>query len=285
MTASARLAVTSAPGGRWSPRSRPGSRRARTAAFPGSAGRKSPCSRASAPTTTCGWSAAATGTPRRRSSNRSRGSCTWTTSSWITSSAWPPRARGRRGGGSPNACPRGCITCWRACGCPRSWKGARSMCSPPTGSPAGPPPASRPAPTLLRRRAPTPEGRHCHEDWTRSAEGFIAAFRKSAGDDIDNPRLVELVGELALSSERFRTLWARHEVRGLDGGTTTVHHPVVGDLRLHRDKLPVGDVLLVLYYADHGSESDEKLRLLASMAQAAPASVEPLTRADRLPGC
>jgi hypothetical protein len=44
-------------------------------------------------------------------------------------------------------------------------------------------------------------------------------------------------------------------------------------------------VLLVLYYADQGSESDEKLRLLASMAQAAPASVEPLTRADRLPGC
>ena len=39
------------------------------------------------------------------------------------------------------------------------------------------------------------------------------------------------------------------------------------------------------YYADQGSESDEKLRLLASMAQAAPASVEPLTRADRLPGC
>src|ERR1017187_8290287 len=108
---------------------------------------------------------------------------------------------------------------------------------------------------------------------------------KSAGDDIDNPRLVELVGELALSSERFRTLWARHDVRGLDGGTTTVHHPVVGELCLHRDKLPVGDVLLVLYYADQGSDSDEKLRLLASMAQAAPASVEPLTRADRLPGC
>jgi len=40
---------------------------------------------------------------------------------------------------------------------------------------------------------------------------------------------------------------------------------------LHRDKLPVDDLLLVLYYADHGSESDEKLRLLASMVQA-PAS-------------
>ena len=72
-----------------------------------------------------------------------------------------------------------------------------------------------------------------------------------------------------MSSERFRTLWARHDVRDLDGGTTTVNHPVVGQLRLHRDKLPVDNVLLVLYYADQGSESDEKLRLLAAMAQPA----------------
>jgi hypothetical protein len=146
-------------------------------------------------------------------------------------------------------------------------------------------PRLQPGYNRLRSLLLDPEEQAFQQDWTRSAEGFIAAFRKSAGDDIDNPRLVELVGELALSSERFRTLWARHDVRGLDGGTTTVHHPVVGELRLHRDKLPVGDVLLVLYYADQGSESDEKLRLLASMAQAAPASVEPLTRADRLPGC
>jgi hypothetical protein len=86
-----------------------------------------------------------------------------------------------------------------------------------------------------------------------------------------DPRFVELVGELALSSERFRTLWARHDVRRLEGGTSTVNHPVVGELRLHREKLPVEGLYLVLYYADEGSESDEKLRLLASMAQAAQA--------------
>ncbi len=112
-----------------------------------------------------------------------------------------------------------------------------------------------------------PEEQAFQQDWTRSAEGFIAVFRKAIGDDADNPRFVELVGELALSSERFRTLWARHDVRGLAGGTSTVHHPVVGELRIHREKLPVDGLYLVLYYADHGSESDEKLRLLASMAQ------------------
>ncbi|SEO99142.1 helix-turn-helix domain-containing protein [Actinacidiphila rubida] len=127
-------------------------------------------------------------------------------------------------------------------------------------------PRLRPGFNRLRSLLLDPEEQAFQQDWTRAAEGFIAAFRKSVGDDVDNPRFVELVGELALSSERFRTLWARHDVRGLDGGTTTVHHPVVGELRLHRDKLPVDGLLLVLYYADHGSASDEKLRLLASMA-------------------
>ncbi len=76
----------------------------------------------------------------------------------------------------------------------------------------------------------------------------------------------KLVGELALSSRRFRPLWARHDVRNLDGGTTTVRHPVVGELRLHRDTLPVDDVILVVYYPDKDSDSDEKLRLLASLS-------------------
>jgi transcriptional regulator with XRE-family HTH domain len=136
-------------------------------------------------------------------------------------------------------------------------------------------PRLQPGYNRLRSLLLDPEEQAFQHDWTRSTEGFIAAFRKSIGDDIDNPRFVELVGELALSSERFRTLWARHDVRGLEGGTTTVNHPVVGELHLHRDKLPVDDLLLVLYYADQGSQSDEKLRLLASMALTTPTQGSP----------
>lgn len=126
-------------------------------------------------------------------------------------------------------------------------------------------PRLQPGHNRLRSLLLDPEEQAFQQDWTRSTEAFVAAFRKSAGEDAGDPRFVELVGELALSSERFRTLWARHDVRDLAGGTTTVNHPVVGELRLHRDKLPVDDLLLVLYYADQGSESDGKLRLLASM--------------------
>ncbi|MFG3557088.1 helix-turn-helix transcriptional regulator [Micromonospora sp. NPDC047557] len=127
-------------------------------------------------------------------------------------------------------------------------------------------PRLRPGQNRLRSLLLDPEEQAFHQDWTKATADFIATLRTTIGDDIDNPRFVELVGELALSSQRFRTLWARHDVRSLDGGTTTVHHPVVGDLRLHRDKLPIGDVILVVYYPDKDSDSDEKLRLLAALA-------------------
>ncbi|MFC4913051.1 helix-turn-helix transcriptional regulator [Actinomadura gamaensis] len=128
-------------------------------------------------------------------------------------------------------------------------------------------PRLRPGENRLRSLLLDPEEQAFHEDWPAAAAGFIAALRESIGVDVDHPRFVELVGELSLTSGRFRRLWARHDVRALEGGTTTVHHPVLGRLHLHRDKLPVDGVLLVLYYADAGSESAEKLSLLASLVE------------------
>jgi len=138
-------------------------------------------------------------------------------------------------------------------------------------------PRLRPGENRLRSLLLDPEEQAFQQNWTSSSAGFIAAFREQIGDDIDDPRFVELVGELSLGSGRFRELWARHDVRTLEGETTTVNHPVVGELHLHRDKLPVGGLLLVLYYADAGSESAEKLALLASL-------VEPQTRASTRSG-
>ncbi len=130
-------------------------------------------------------------------------------------------------------------------------------------------PRLQPGENRLRSLLLDPEEQAFHQDWMRSTGGMVAAFRASIGDDVDDPRFVELVGELALSSARFRELWGRHDVRTLEGGAAVVEHPVVGALHLHRDKLPVDGLLLVLYYADQGSESAEKLGLLASMAEPA----------------
>ncbi len=110
-----------------------------------------------------------------------------------------------------------------------------------------------------------PEERQFHEDWGTATADSVAAFRSSVGDDITDARVVEIVGELSLASARFQQLWARQDVRHLEGGTTNVTHPTVGPLRLHREKLPVGDLLLVIYYPDLHSDTAGKLALLASL--------------------
>jgi transcriptional regulator with XRE-family HTH domain len=127
-------------------------------------------------------------------------------------------------------------------------------------------PRLRPGENRLRALLLDPEEREFQADWEAATAGFVGSFRRSVGEATDDPRVVELIGELSLASARFRALWARHDVRRLEGGTTVVVHPVVGELQLHRDKLPVDGLTLVLYYADAGSDSAEKLRVLASLA-------------------
>ena len=123
-----------------------------------------------------------------------------------------------------------------------------------------------PGQNRLRSLLLDPEEREFHDDWETSVASFVALVRQTLGDDITDPRAVELVGELSMASERFRTLWARHDVRPLEGGSTTVNHPTVGTMRLHREKLPLADLILVLYYADENSDAADKLRLMALAA-------------------
>ncbi|WP_222194949.1 helix-turn-helix domain-containing protein [Modestobacter italicus] len=127
-------------------------------------------------------------------------------------------------------------------------------------------PRLRPGENRLRSLLLDPGERGFHADWEAATAEFVGSFRRSIDGAVDDPRIVDLVGELSLASGRFRELWARHDVRRLRGGRTSVHHPLVGELHLHRDKLPVDEVTLVLYYADVGSGSAEKLQVLASLA-------------------
>lgn len=114
------------------------------------------------------------------------------------------------------------------------------------------------------------EEREFHEDWETAVAGFVAAFRGSVDEDDPDPRAVSLVGELSVASARFRALWARHDVRRLIGGVTTVNHPMLGRLRLNRDKLAVDGLTLVVYYADAGSSDAERLRMLGTMSSPVP---------------
>ncbi|MER5515639.1 helix-turn-helix transcriptional regulator [Streptomyces sp. NPDC002763] len=113
-----------------------------------------------------------------------------------------------------------------------------------------------------------PELRELHTDWEDMTARVVPYLRAAAGADVDDPRLVELIGELSLRSERFRRLWARHDVRHKSTGTSLLRHPQVGPLELHYEKLLIpgsAGQTLVTYHARPGSDSEDRLRLLASL--------------------
>jgi transcriptional regulator with XRE-family HTH domain len=127
------------------------------------------------------------------------------------------------------------------------------------------------------------EMRELRPDWDTMTARAVPHLRSIAGADTGDPRLAELVGDLSLRSERFRTLWARQDVKHKTTGTSLFNHPKVGPLELNYEQLLIpGSAMqaLVTYHAQPGSESEEHLRLLASISApgAVPGSLAP-TRA------
>ncbi|WP_189316428.1 helix-turn-helix transcriptional regulator [Streptomyces brasiliensis] len=113
-----------------------------------------------------------------------------------------------------------------------------------------------------------PELRALHADWEEMTARVVPYLRSVAGPDVDDPRLVEIVGELSVRSERFRKLWARQDVKHKASGTSLLQHPQVGPLELRYEKLLIPGAegqTLVTYHALPGSDSEERLRLLASL--------------------
>jgi transcriptional regulator with XRE-family HTH domain len=106
-------------------------------------------------------------------------------------------------------------------------------------------------------------------DWELATRGLVAGFRQSVGTETDDPRFIELVGELSLASPRFRELWARHDVAKRRGATVRFDHPSVGELVLNREKLLISEapgLVLAVYHPDPGTDAADKLALLASAA-------------------
>jgi transcriptional regulator with XRE-family HTH domain len=108
--------------------------------------------------------------------------------------------------------------------------------------------------------------RDMYGDWEHVTEGTVAGLRALVGPDVDDPRLNELVGELSVRSERFRQLWARHDVRLKRSGTTRIDHPLVGPVELSYERFPIPGTdrqTLGIYHAAPASASAQALALLA----------------------
>lgn len=124
-------------------------------------------------------------------------------------------------------------------------------------------------PNLARFQFLDPASREFYPDWDRFAEMCVAIMRAEAGRDPNDTGLQDLVGELSTRSDTFRRLWGAHDVRSHGSGTKRFHHPVVGDLTLAYEGLTVTaepGLVLMIYTAEPGSATAERLRLLASWA-------------------
>jgi len=123
-----------------------------------------------------------------------------------------------------------------------------------------------------------------HPEWENVTECFVANLRQAVGSDIDDPRFIELTGELSLASPRFRRLWARHEVRAQRGTPLRLDHPQVGEMTLNRERLAISGadgVMLVVYHPDAGSADADKLALLTAAALPAPDDRPPVSPPSR----
>lgn len=129
-------------------------------------------------------------------------------------------------------------------------------------------PLMRPGTNRLLALFTEPGAAAYHPDWELSTASIVAQLRAEVGTDTDDERFQALVGELSLKSERFRQLWARHDVRRGGSDSGPIHHPQVGDLELRREKYAVvgtDGLILVIYHAEPDTATAERLGLLASL--------------------
>lgn len=118
-----------------------------------------------------------------------------------------------------------------------------------------------------------PDSRDFYPDWPAVAVQCVAHLRMLAGHHQDDHRLTALVGELSLKNDDFRRLWADHPVRECAYGVKRILHPVAGLLTFPYETLAISadpDRSLLVYTPEAGSETEERLRLLASWKAATP---------------
>lgn len=114
-----------------------------------------------------------------------------------------------------------------------------------------------------------PASRNFFPDWEQGADDIVATMRNYAGQNPHDKALTDLIGELVTRSDAFQLRWAAHNVRHHRVGVKRIRHPEVGDLELEYEAmaLPANPEWFMFgYTAEVGSASEERLKLLGSLA-------------------
>jgi hypothetical protein len=105
--------------------------------------------------------------------------------------------------------------------------------------------------------------------WEDSVSTTVNLLRIEAGRDPYNRDLTDLVGELSTRSQEFRARWAEHDVHLHHSGIKYFHHPVVGELALSFEAMPLPadpGLTLTALSAEAATAAHDGLKLLASWA-------------------
>ena len=128
-----------------------------------------------------------------------------------------------------------------------------------------------------------PRMKDYYENWESMARTGVALLRMQAVDNPNDPRLAALVGELSLSYPQFRRWWAARNVARQEFGTKTIRHPDLGDLTIDWDAFQWAgdpDQQMIMWSAEPGSPTHEKLRILSSWIQSPSARDAPSGRTE-----
>lgn len=111
-----------------------------------------------------------------------------------------------------------------------------------------------------------PKARRTFPDWPEIAAQTVAVLRATAGRRPRLASLATLVDELTTRSEQFEQLWEEYRVCRHTHGTHRFRHETVGSVTLNYQSLMLPaepELSLIIYTADTGSASHEKLRAFA----------------------
>ena len=122
---------------------------------------------------------------------------------------------------------------------------------------------------VLRMLFLDPAAKTFYKNAERAKDRAVADLQQTAASTPEDPRILELVGELSVRSGEFRSLWARAYTRVPSYEVKQIHHSVVGDLELRHEALTIrsapGQQLIILQ-AEPASSSADGLTLLGSLS-------------------
>lgn len=111
-----------------------------------------------------------------------------------------------------------------------------------------------------------PEVRHRLVDWEAETQLVVGRFRAEAAKYPGDPHFRRIIDRLSAESTLFRSIWARHEVRGFEDRVKTIEHPEVGEVRVRLVKLRPLDhphLLLLVHMLDDDESRARIGRLLS----------------------